>query len=291
MEAEGATPRRMDVAADYGPVNPGEITPNKSTSRGRKTREVKKPAEVKTSNENAVTARLLKTKMCYFFERGKCASSTCRYAHSSSELRKPPNLQKTKLCKAFAEGRCTKGDNCVFAHGEVQLRVTDGIYKTQMCHFFERGRCLKGERCNHAHGPDDLRQPKQAKPDLEATPGPEAKVMEPPVACMASLAAAAAHAAQAQAALGMYTPTHDLMTWPMPWYASQGLATPESYYLGPSPQLHPLPANAAGEAWAEVQPCDLSKRLASLDVACLDLERDVRGIQEANEGQRRVHRI
>ena len=34
-------------------------------------------------------------KMCYFFERGKCASATCRYAHSSSELRSAPDLQKT----------------------------------------------------------------------------------------------------------------------------------------------------------------------------------------------------
>eukprot|EP00930_Biecheleria_cincta_P033851 TRINITY_DN23435_c0_g1_i1.p1 TRINITY_DN23435_c0_g1~~TRINITY_DN23435_c0_g1_i1.p1 ORF type:complete len:550 (-),score=114.78 TRINITY_DN23435_c0_g1_i1:105-1658(-) len=115
--------------------------------------------ETAAALENAVTQRLLKTKMCYFFERGKCASQTCRYAHSSDELRKQPNLQKTKLCKVFAEeGSCSNGRNCVFAHGEAELRVTDGIYKTQMCHFFLRGRCLKGERCNHAHGPEDMRQ-------------------------------------------------------------------------------------------------------------------------------------
>uniref|UniRef100_A0A7S4QXH8 C3H1-type domain-containing protein n=2 Tax=Alexandrium monilatum TaxID=311494 RepID=A0A7S4QXH8_9DINO len=110
--------------------------------------------------ENAVTARLKKTKMCYFFERGKCASQNCRYAHSAAELRNQPNLQKTKLCKVFAQdGLCMHGENCVFAHGEAELRVTEGIYKTQMCHFFERGRCLKGERCNHAHGLEDLRGP------------------------------------------------------------------------------------------------------------------------------------
>jgi len=100
----------------------------------------------------------MKTKMCYFFERGKCASSNCRYAHSKTELRHQPNLQKTKLCKTFAqEGRCLEGENCVFAHGESELKHTDGIYKTQMCHFYERGRCLKGDRCNHAHGPGDMR--------------------------------------------------------------------------------------------------------------------------------------
>lgn len=112
------------------------------------------------ARDNAVTARLTKTKMCHFFERGKCASSDCRYAHSQAELRSQPNLEKTKLCKTFVQdGYCNDGENCGFAHGEGELRVTDGIYKTQMCHFFERGRCLKGDRCNHAHGKEDLRVP------------------------------------------------------------------------------------------------------------------------------------
>jgi len=111
--------------------------------------------------DNAVTARLTKTKMCHFFKSGKCASLDCRYAHWSSELRSQPDLMKTKLCKSFvAEGICADGENCQFAHGEGELRVTEGIYKTQMCHFFERGRCLKGDRCNHAHGSEDLRMPK-----------------------------------------------------------------------------------------------------------------------------------
>mmetsp|Transcript_68754 Transcript_68754/g.152122 ORF Transcript_68754/g.152122 Transcript_68754/m.152122 type:complete len:402 (-) Transcript_68754:130-1335(-) len=114
----------------------------------------------KPRTNNAVMARLQKTKMCYFFERGKCASSNCRYAHATSELRAPPNLQKTKLCQRWMEsGICADGENCIFAHGEDDLRVTDGIYKTQMCHFWERGRCLKGDRCNHAHGAQDLRGP------------------------------------------------------------------------------------------------------------------------------------
>jgi len=106
--------------------------------------------------DTAVTQQLAKTKMCAFFERGKCATSNCRYAHSAAELRIVPNLQKTKLCRAFLAGRCTD-DNCSFAHGEGDLRVTDGIYKTQVCNFFERGYCKKGDRCNHAHGMVDLR--------------------------------------------------------------------------------------------------------------------------------------
>lgn len=108
------------------------------------------------ARDNAVTMQLTKTKMCAFFERGKCASTNCRYAHSATELRCAPNLQKTKLCRAFLSGGCND-ENCFFAHGETDLRVTEGIYKTQICNFFERGYCKKGDRCNHAHGAQDLR--------------------------------------------------------------------------------------------------------------------------------------
>lgn len=124
--------------------------------------EAQKASNAAKARDNAVTARLTKTKMCHFFERGKCASGDCRYAHSQAELRQQPNLEKTKLCKTYAQhGYCNDGENCGFAHGETELRVTEGIYKTQMCHFFERGRCLKGDRCNHAHGKEDLRMPQR----------------------------------------------------------------------------------------------------------------------------------
>mmetsp|Transcript_55068 Transcript_55068/g.87346 ORF Transcript_55068/g.87346 Transcript_55068/m.87346 type:complete len:408 (-) Transcript_55068:111-1334(-) len=106
--------------------------------------------------DNAVTMQLSKTKMCAFFERGKCASTNCRYAHSVDELRIAPNLQKTKLCRAYLSGGCNN-ENCFYAHGDGDLRVTQGIYKTQICNFFERGYCKKGDRCNHAHGAADLR--------------------------------------------------------------------------------------------------------------------------------------
>lgn len=125
-------------------------------------------AKEKNSNlrDNAVTMQLTKTKMCAFFERGKCASANCRYAHSEHELRVPPNLQKTKLCRAYLSGGCND-ENCDFAHGETDLRVTAGIYKTQICNFFERGYCKKGDRCNHAHGANDLRPPAP----MASTPG------------------------------------------------------------------------------------------------------------------------
>ncbi|CAE7028638.1 APUM5 [Symbiodinium sp. CCMP2456] len=111
----------------------------------------------KQRRDSAVVLQLAKTKMCSFYEKGKCSSETCRYAHSLEELRCPPNLQKTKLCKSFLQGKCVHGENCSFAHGDSDLRVTSGIYKTQMCNFYERGHCKKGDRCNHAHGDADLR--------------------------------------------------------------------------------------------------------------------------------------
>jgi len=311
------------------PAEPGEITPTKSAASRAAGRRVakapKQPGEVPKAPigpENAVTARLLKTKMCYFFERGKCASKTCRYAHSLNELRKQPNLQKTKLCKAFADGLCTRGDDCVFAHGEVQLRVTDGIYKTQMCHFFERGRCLKGERCNHAHGPEDLRRPPPREEDGTAgvpslvspvaTPGKGDRNGASPLPladltqAMASIAAAAAVQASQAAVFGMCTPPPETSSnWGMPW-SYGGIATPESYYLGPSPQLMP-PMLASDDysypdAWgSQVQPCDLNDRLDRLAPASVDLSADVQKPEElevtappapADElAQRRIHRI
>lgn len=70
------------------------------------------------ARDTTVAFQLAKTKLCAFFERGKCSSTTCRYAHSMEELRQPPNLQKTKLCKDFLQGSCEMGENCSYAHGE-----------------------------------------------------------------------------------------------------------------------------------------------------------------------------
>eukprot|EP00440_Ansanella_granifera_P023233 gb/GFBE01025229.1/.p1 GENE.gb/GFBE01025229.1/~~gb/GFBE01025229.1/.p1 ORF type:complete len:420 (+),score=65.55 gb/GFBE01025229.1/:1-1260(+) len=315
--------------AAAAPSAPGLIDPDQASTEA-----------LTSQQENAVTARLLKTKMCYFFERGKCASSTCRYAHSPDELRKQPNLQKTKLCKAHAEGACTDGDRCVFAHGEVQLRVTDGIYKTQMCHFFERGRCLKGERCNHAHGPDDMRQPppkteepsaggssgSTAWPDTPkvATPGPQnssrsglsplrlgdllgdastAPWQPPPIQAAASAAAQASLAAAHAAMLGS-SPDMALAaaTWGMhpPWSTSgySSLASPvpqlcfaptpgsNHFDLSPPPESDQPPAVAdeTDAEFAEVVPCDLTKRLESLDAVYRGFSADVRHLTKGAAG-------
>merc|ERR1719189_1888068 len=103
-----------------------------------------------------VIAQLCKTKMCAMFARGSCNDPQCRFAHSHTELRSPPDLSKTAICRAFTRGQC-RDNKCKFAHGEQELRVTPSVYKTQLCNFHERGHCKKGDHCRHAHGQEELR--------------------------------------------------------------------------------------------------------------------------------------
>eukprot|EP00435_Cladocopium_sp_Y103_P053299 s551_g17.t1 len=130
--------------------------------------------DVMDSTRSTVVAQLVKTKMCISFSRGLCSSTTCRFAHSTDELRKPPDLQKTAICRAFLRGKCV--ENCKFAHGEDELRVSPNVYKTQLCNFFARGHCKKGDRCRHAHGWKELRNQESEKSPtstsfLQAPPG------------------------------------------------------------------------------------------------------------------------
>jgi hypothetical protein len=155
----GGSPASVSTAAGSG--SPASLLASPSPAKGGGS--LARERNAQKSRDNAVMLQLTKTKMCAFFERGKCASNNCRYAHSADELRSPPNLQKTKLCRAFMQGSC-QDESCSFAHGDGDLRVTAGIYKTQMCNFFERGYCKKGDRCNHAHGSVDIRPPATATP-------------------------------------------------------------------------------------------------------------------------------
>lgn len=182
METMTSTPIELPVAALT--VANGRTPKSKSLitdapSPGSSTKE---KLHKSSKSENAVANQLTKTKMCCFFERGKCASQNCRYAHSVDELRSAPNLQKTKLCRAFLAGGCND-ENCFYAHGEIDLRVTEGIYKTQICNFFERGYCKKGDRCNHAHGVNDLRP---LTPSANSNSTPMSKTSSTPTGCETS---------------------------------------------------------------------------------------------------------
>jgi len=63
-----------------------------------------------------------KTSRCRYYPRCHLGDS-CRFAHSSDELRPRPNLTKTRMCAGYADGRCRlPARKCGFAHGERDLR-------------------------------------------------------------------------------------------------------------------------------------------------------------------------
>jgi hypothetical protein len=66
---------------------------------------------------------LHKTKMCYFFAKGKCTKgSFCNYAHSLLDQRTKPDLFRTQMCpELLADGTCKRCD-CRFAHRKSELR-------------------------------------------------------------------------------------------------------------------------------------------------------------------------
>jgi len=69
---------------------------------------------------------LRQTKLCRFYEEGKCKHGTkCSFAHSEDALRDAPDLTKTLLCKDFPLGYCTAGDSCCFAHSPEDLRKAE----------------------------------------------------------------------------------------------------------------------------------------------------------------------
>eukprot|EP00439_Symbiodinium_sp_Y106_P015302 s626_g2.t1 len=206
---------------------------------------------------------------------GKTVAHLAAEAGQNNVLRFLPPSQCVELLKLTES--IMRGEKPIKSMWEKDLLV--------MCHFFERGRCLKGERCNHAHGPEDLRRPPPREEDGTAgvpslvspvaTPGKGDRNGASPLPladltqAMASIAAAAAVQASQAAVFGMCTPPPETSSnWGMPW-SYGGIATPESYYLGPSPQLMP-PMLASDDysypdAWgSQVQPCDLNDRLDRL---------------------------
>lgn len=69
-----------------------------------------------------------------------------------------PLFRKTKLCKFFQQGKCIRSEDCNYAHCEEELQPLPDFSRTRLCPFLrETGHCSKGARCNFAHTPEDLR--------------------------------------------------------------------------------------------------------------------------------------
>mmetsp|Transcript_32356 Transcript_32356/g.66741 ORF Transcript_32356/g.66741 Transcript_32356/m.66741 type:complete len:268 (+) Transcript_32356:74-877(+) len=123
----------------------------------------KKASSVKTSkvpnrDRSRYEDQFVKTKLCSFYEKGKCTrGAQCTFAHGSFELQQLPDLTKTSLCPALMQfGACDDGA-CLFAHGVEELRATTKFYKTSMCKFHMMRQCRMGAACRHAHDESELR--------------------------------------------------------------------------------------------------------------------------------------
>lgn len=104
-------------------------------------------------------------------------------------------------------------------------------------------------------------------------------------------------------------PSNNLAMTPAASYIDPGYGpTPTSTFYNPTPLIPGVTDFRTRDFNTEVVPCDLSKRLASLDAACQDLSADVRSlttgtatttastsaaVQESSSASppRRVHRI
>lgn len=78
------------------------------------------------NSSELVRRQLYKTKMCAFYNVGKCTrGNLCAFAHSVQELRPLPDLRFTRLCELTKRGDICRDVNCTFAHSLNDLRTTE----------------------------------------------------------------------------------------------------------------------------------------------------------------------
>ncbi|OII74859.1 CCCH domain-containing protein [Cryptosporidium ubiquitum] len=78
------------------------------------------------NSSELVRRQLYKTKMCAFYNVGKCTrGNLCAFAHSVQELRPLPDLRFTRLCELTKRGDVCRDVNCTFAHSLNDLRTTE----------------------------------------------------------------------------------------------------------------------------------------------------------------------
>ncbi|KAG2326703.1 hypothetical protein Bca52824_009431 [Brassica carinata] len=149
-----------------------------------------------SSSSSEIGKAFFKTKLCCNFRAGNCpyASSTCHFAHSVEDLRRPPLTQqetrgefkipaesgrpyKGRHCRKFYSGEgCPYGESCTFLHDEgsrnresfaISLGPPRGgggnvvvvapNWKTRICNKWEMsGSCPFGTNCRFAHGASEL---------------------------------------------------------------------------------------------------------------------------------------
>eukprot|EP00931_Biecheleriopsis_adriatica_P096746 TRINITY_DN7042_c0_g2_i1.p1 TRINITY_DN7042_c0_g2~~TRINITY_DN7042_c0_g2_i1.p1 ORF type:complete len:861 (+),score=259.25 TRINITY_DN7042_c0_g2_i1:35-2617(+) len=102
-------------------------------------------------------SQFYKTRLCRFFQIGRCSRGNCKFAHGKQELRMFPDLRKTSMCRNIVTQGFCDDQSCSFAHNLDELRATDKFHKTTLCYFHLYGTCKLGEMCRHAHSKEELR--------------------------------------------------------------------------------------------------------------------------------------
>lgn len=93
-----------------------------------------------------------------------------------------PKLRKTKICSFFQEGRCRRADKCGFAHGDAELELPPDLSKTSICLAWKEGSCpLSALNCRFAHGKHDLRVFPQRKQNYKSND--DSAVIAPVLPC------------------------------------------------------------------------------------------------------------
>lgn len=102
----------LNGVPSYSPITAALLTANSKPSCNKDS--INSAAAEKAAISEALSKRIIKTKLCNHYLRGKCIrANTCCFAHSVEELRSPPNLQKTRLCVKWVTTRaCYKGEQC-----------------------------------------------------------------------------------------------------------------------------------------------------------------------------------
>lgn len=84
------------------------------------------PVDASEKQNGSLRERLYKTKMCSFYEAGKCRfNALCKFAHCKDELQPTPDFSRTRPCPTQARlGFCSDLD-CRFAHSSDEWRDLD----------------------------------------------------------------------------------------------------------------------------------------------------------------------
>ncbi|CAE6030836.1 unnamed protein product [Arabidopsis arenosa] len=124
------------------------------------------PSKKTRSSASEIGKSFFKTKLCFKFRSGTCPypASSCHFAHSVEDLRRPPppNRQETatealRNRESFAISFGPRGYGAASDGGNVAQTLKPPNWKTRICNKWETtGYCPFGTNCHFAHGASEL---------------------------------------------------------------------------------------------------------------------------------------